>query len=379
MTTPSAPLTRACVLHSLEGEGSADPVPVQPLPFFIGRNEECHMVLPGEGIMRKHAKIRCQDGQFFITDLATYQGTFVNGQSVVESQIRDGDIIRISEHKLRVAIREVVPVQAAGDGAEDREPRPSLAESLREIGPGTWAAAVLAVFALGFGMLTWSRWQERERIRTQDIALAEVELEEGRTELVEIPKAATATVDQPAVVVAQILPEGVLVEAVNEGTAQVVCTIPEQGTRRFQVKVTRARDPLARYPELKGVLALGPAERSRQAEEHVRTGDHAWSLRDDRLGNRAAALHRWILAVTILETLPQQTTLLDEARTKRTQAERELDDIWELRFSQLRQAYNVGDLIRARNEAYYLAQVFPDGSGKRNDIARVYLDQIKPK
>jgi hypothetical protein len=155
--------------------------------------------------------------------------------------------------------------------------------------------------------------------------------------------------------------------------------VPQQGTRRFRVIVERAPDPRARYPELKGILTLGPYERSQRAQEYLRDGDRAYSLREDRLESRSAALHDYTLAVLVLESLGQQSTLLDDARAKKTTVGRELDELWGAHFSRLTEAFGVGDGIRAREEAYFLSQVFPEGSGKRFDLARTYLDQLTPR
>ena len=184
----AAPATRReCALVPLADEGPGTPVPVHPLPFFIGRHDECQLVLPGENIMRKHAKIRLQDGDFFLTDLATYHGTYVNGQSVVESAIRDGDIVRIGEHKLRVQILEVAAPEPAASAAG---PAVSFGHALvlgvRQVGAGAWIALVLALAALAGGIVVHQRRQEQERIRTQVIELEPLALVEGASRVVAV-------------------------------------------------------------------------------------------------------------------------------------------------------------------------------------------------
>src|SRR5581483_4844836 len=45
------------------------------------------------GVSSKHAKIWCEDGQYFLMDLGSTNGTFVNERDVDREQINDGDVI----------------------------------------------------------------------------------------------------------------------------------------------------------------------------------------------------------------------------------------------------------------------------------------------
>ncbi len=373
----SGAMRKECVLIPLTGDGEGTPVEVRPLPYFIGRHEECNMVLPGDGIMRKHAKIRQQDGDFFITDLATYHGTHVNGQSVVEGTIREGDIIRIGTHKLRVQVREVAASPAETSAGAPATPAMPLGESIRQLGAGPWIALVLAGLALAAGVVFHQRWQERERIRTQVIDLDPVALVEGASRVVEIPRLAEAVSERPTVAGVEAVPGGVALEAINEGTAKITCTVPGEGTRRFDVTVSRAPSPIDRWPELRGVLALGPYERTQKAQGYADEAARLYAAREAVLANRWEAQRLYGMAHAVLETLPQKTTLLETVRSQRIAIERELDSLWETHYSQLKQATGVRDGIRAREEAYLLTQLFPIESGQRHSIARVYLDFLR--
>ncbi|MEO1614839.1 MAG: SpoIIE family protein phosphatase [Planctomycetota bacterium] len=67
----------------------------------IGRHPDCDIVVDVGAVSRFHAKVTCQDDQFFVADLGSRNGTFLNGQMLAEkTSLREGDRIRISDIEL---------------------------------------------------------------------------------------------------------------------------------------------------------------------------------------------------------------------------------------------------------------------------------------
>src|SRR5713226_2665748 len=68
--------------------------------FQIGRSDKNHVVLPDDLASRHHAMLqRSEEGQFYITDLGSSNGTFVNGARVSAPVIlRPGDRVSIGNH-----------------------------------------------------------------------------------------------------------------------------------------------------------------------------------------------------------------------------------------------------------------------------------------
>ena len=66
-------------------------------PTSIGRSEKNDIVLSDSSVSRAHAKISIKDGRYFIHDLASLNGVFVNDKKVDVSEIRDGDTIYIGD------------------------------------------------------------------------------------------------------------------------------------------------------------------------------------------------------------------------------------------------------------------------------------------
>lgn len=61
----------------------------------IGREAGNNIVLPSDRLSRRHATIHQEDGNWFITDLKSLNGTFVNGTQIDKQTLRSGDQIRL--------------------------------------------------------------------------------------------------------------------------------------------------------------------------------------------------------------------------------------------------------------------------------------------
>ncbi len=68
---------------------------------IIGRREDCAVCLTGNTVSRRHAQIRYLNGQYFISDLNSTNGTLLNNEATVgEELLRDRDEISIGVYKL---------------------------------------------------------------------------------------------------------------------------------------------------------------------------------------------------------------------------------------------------------------------------------------
>lgn len=69
--------------------------------MIIGRADDCEIVIDNLAVSRHHAIIEKQEGVFTINDLDSNNGTFLNGQRVVEpTTLSFGDEIGIGKHVL---------------------------------------------------------------------------------------------------------------------------------------------------------------------------------------------------------------------------------------------------------------------------------------
>jgi FHA domain/zinc-ribbon domain len=79
---------RAGEMFSLDGETT------------IGRSPDCGIFLDDVTVSRKHAILRERDGNFFIEDQGSLNGTFVNRKRVESAQLDDGDELQIGKYRL---------------------------------------------------------------------------------------------------------------------------------------------------------------------------------------------------------------------------------------------------------------------------------------
>ncbi len=63
----------------------------------IGRMKGNTIALDDPSVSISHAKITRSNGEFFVKDLNSTNGTMLNGQSIVEARLRDGDQIKFGE------------------------------------------------------------------------------------------------------------------------------------------------------------------------------------------------------------------------------------------------------------------------------------------
>ena len=71
-------------------------------PFSIGRAESRDISLRGGKVSREHARLEYRDGELWIVDLKSVNGTTVNGKSISESPLAVGDVIGIGDFTLEV-------------------------------------------------------------------------------------------------------------------------------------------------------------------------------------------------------------------------------------------------------------------------------------
>lgn len=93
---PETDVVRKHMAH-LEVEGER--IPLVDV-VGIGRHPESTLVLADSSISRRHAEVRPALGGHLISDLASSNGTWVNGLQVTQHLLEDGDQIRIGPHVL---------------------------------------------------------------------------------------------------------------------------------------------------------------------------------------------------------------------------------------------------------------------------------------
>lgn len=89
-------------------------IPLYKPTLLIGRSHECDIQLTDIGVSRRHAKVSCHDSLYFLEDLESRSGVYINREKVQREQLRDGDHIHIPPFHLQF----MIDVEAEARSAE---------------------------------------------------------------------------------------------------------------------------------------------------------------------------------------------------------------------------------------------------------------------
>jgi predicted component of type VI protein secretion system len=93
-------------LRVLSGKMAGQVFQVRHFPFVAGRSENCDLILAERGVWQRHVEFRSEDGRCAIRSLEK-AGVAVNGETVAEAVLRNGDQIEIGSMKLRFGLASV--------------------------------------------------------------------------------------------------------------------------------------------------------------------------------------------------------------------------------------------------------------------------------
>jgi hypothetical protein len=91
----AAPQAQARGRLLLATSGGAHPISLESTPLTIGRGLNNDIILEDTRVSRHHAQLRYQARRFWIADLGSTNGTYVNDEKVAERSLRDGDVISL--------------------------------------------------------------------------------------------------------------------------------------------------------------------------------------------------------------------------------------------------------------------------------------------
>jgi len=77
--------------------------------IVFGRTNTCDIELPSKAVSRKHAEIVRENQDYFLSDLESGNGTFLNSQKIrplEKNLLRSGDMIRIEDYEIRFQLTE---------------------------------------------------------------------------------------------------------------------------------------------------------------------------------------------------------------------------------------------------------------------------------
>lgn len=92
-------------------------------PIYIGRHTNSQILLPDKVVSRQHAVIyNTKDGQWVVEDLDSANKTYLNNAEIRKSDIKAGDVIRISDFSIEVNFETASVSADPGETVELEEP-----------------------------------------------------------------------------------------------------------------------------------------------------------------------------------------------------------------------------------------------------------------
>lgn len=119
---PTSGTTRPLALRFISGKYQGGEFPlIQGRDIHIGRSNDLDMVLAEDMVSRRHARITYQTEEIIIEDLASTNGTFVNGEKIKRAKLREGDRVLIGTSILKVVVSEGVRRTTKEEARRDME------------------------------------------------------------------------------------------------------------------------------------------------------------------------------------------------------------------------------------------------------------------
>jgi FHA domain len=70
--------------------------------LVIGRHDSCDVIFENDSVSRRHARLLLRDGGWMIEDLASLNGTNVNGMTVGRCQLQPGDDVWLGDQRIEI-------------------------------------------------------------------------------------------------------------------------------------------------------------------------------------------------------------------------------------------------------------------------------------
>lgn len=87
----------------IQSDGTSREMKFKIGPIYIGRQQGCQIFLPDRGVSRQHAVMYTDDrSNWIIEDLDSSNKTYLNGNAIHKSRIKNDDLIRIGNFSIRI-------------------------------------------------------------------------------------------------------------------------------------------------------------------------------------------------------------------------------------------------------------------------------------
>ncbi len=113
----------------LKKDGNKKVFPVRNKATILGRRPDCELYIPLQVVSRRHCQLSQEDQSLKIRDLRSSNGTFLNGQKVIdETEAKPGDHLQIGPLTFTIQIDGLPAVMSMPDSGM-AQPSPDLSEA----------------------------------------------------------------------------------------------------------------------------------------------------------------------------------------------------------------------------------------------------------
>ena len=399
----------------------------------LGRSSSNDVHIPDEELSRNHCLFEpVGDEGIRVTDLASANGTFLNGKSLGNdsADLKVGDLVEVGSTVIRVVgepLAEAPGQVDLGLGASEK-PKSAAGRNRSPFANILWAFALLVCGAAIYVVLmvpaedpeAAPKTLTEEEPKVCEVRYEKVEADADgifRYEMTlspdgvlsvsvdDVPKenrhlSKTERLDEGALAeMNEILPLKALREidreyvgvepdppALKSWTLKVVYT-----TRARTVRIVNTQEPEAfrlireRLEAFsKNQLGIWALQYSRDklvklAEESVELGKAKWADRDVQHGNLFGAVTAFKEAIFYLETVNPKPDCINEARRGLADAQGELDQRYRDQRFLADRAINLGQWETAQRELLVLVEMVPDRNDDRNREASAKLIDVEKR
>ncbi len=106
------------------GSGKVGDFPMRKTPFLVGREAKDGVLIENVGVSRSHCRFVYENERYYVEDLGSSNGTFLQGQRVTRAEVRDGDQIGVGKYMLLFHDSGMEFIPESARGAAPRGPAP---------------------------------------------------------------------------------------------------------------------------------------------------------------------------------------------------------------------------------------------------------------
>jgi Inner membrane component of T3SS, cytoplasmic domain len=88
-------------LVAMSGDQKGEDFRLREGKNVLGSGADAQVIIRDDTVSTQHASLRYEDSKFFLTDLDSSNGTYVNEKRIAREELKDNDMVRVGEITLK--------------------------------------------------------------------------------------------------------------------------------------------------------------------------------------------------------------------------------------------------------------------------------------